>query len=417
VRICVFEDAGVAGLAPLTLTRPAFDLRCGARTLLQRQLRFFGADRATAVLRPELADYCRFLHPEMTVNEPVPRGPVAYVNARWLPPSNEGPLDRPAAGLIGEEVAFAVAGGEEATAENLPRRLAERALAGPPAGGALLAHPWDLLEHNAAALEQDLADWDAEHATAPIPRGVTVQGPAERVRIDPAARVEPMTLLDVADGPVMIDRGAVVQAFSRLVGPCYVGPDTRVLGAKLSGSAVGPNSRVGGEVEETIFQGYANKAHDGFLGHSYVGEWVNLGAGTQVSDLRTDYGTVEFRRGGRPVDSGRMKVGAFFGDHAKTSIGVLINTGSIIGPFSQLLASGELLPRTIPAFCRYGHGRLAERTDLREMFETAAVAMGRRGQEWTEEHAEFFLGLYERTADERRHTLREAEQKRLRRVV
>jgi hypothetical protein len=163
--------------------------------------------------------------------------------------------------------------------------------------------------------------------------------------------------------------------------------------------------------------GYANKAHDGFLGHSYVGEWVNLAAGTQVSDLRADYGVIRFRVGGRTIDSGLIKAGAYFGDHTKTSVDALINTGTMSGPFSQLLANGGLLPRVVPAFCRVAHGRLQERSDLREMFDTAAVMMGRRQKEWTAEHAEMFLALYARTEESRRQTIREADQRRLRRVV
>ena len=112
-----------------------------------------------------------------------------------------------------------------------------------------------------------------------------------------------------------------------------------------------------------------------------------------------------------------MKAGAYFGDHTKTSINALINTGTVSGPFSQFLANGGLLPRVVPAFCRVAHGRLQERSDLREMFDTAAVMMGRRRREWTPEHAELFLALYEQTEASRRQTIREADQRRLRRVV
>ncbi len=273
------------------------------------------------------------------------------------------------------------------------------------------------MEHDADALRQDFVHWNATRESAPIPAGVAVVGPAEQVRIDPSARIEPTVAIDSTKGPVMIDRDAVVQAFSRIEGPCYVGPESHILGAKLRGGSIGPNCRVGGEVEASILHGHANKAHDGFLGHSYVGEWANLGAGTQVSDLRTDYGTVVFRIGGRTIDSGLMKIGAFLGDHAKTSISAQLNTGTMVGPFGQLLTSGGLMPRVVPPFCRVGHGRLQERTDLRELFETAAVMMGRRNQRWTETHAEFFLALYEMTEEERRRTMREAEQRRLRRVV
>src|SRR5262249_2163314 len=142
-----------------------------------------------------------------------------------------------------------------------------------------------------------------------------------------------------------------------------------------------------------------------------------LGAGTTTSDLRNDYGKISVLLGGQKVDTGMLKVGSFLGDHTKTSIGVLFNTGTVIGPFCQLVASGALMPRVMPPFSRCQGGQVQERTDLREMFTTATTMMARRGQQWTPAHAEFFLDLYERTAGERRQLLRDREQRRLRRVV
>ncbi len=121
--------------------------------------------------------------------------------------------------------------------------------------------------------------------------------------------------------------------------------------------------------------------------------------------------------GGRSVDSGLLKVGAFVGDHTKTSINALVNAGSVFGAFDQLLTSGTLLPRTVPAFCRFGRGEIHERNDLRQLFASAALVMARRGQQWTEAHAEFYFDLYDRTAAERRQYMRESEQRRLRRAV
>jgi UDP-N-acetylglucosamine diphosphorylase/glucosamine-1-phosphate N-acetyltransferase len=423
MRICVFEDGGCSGLEPLSLTRPVFDLRCGALSLLERQVRCFRATETGALVRPFLADLCRVTHPAMSVNDAVwvQRSPVVLVNARWLPDADEpDPAGRPQVGMVDDQIAYIVPpNGADVAPQSLVWRLEEwkRTLPRCGAGGSLIAYPWDLVERNGDALRQDFVLWKDKQAPTPPPAGVAVVGPTNLVRIDPAAVVEPMVVIDATKGPVIIDRGAVLQAFTRLEGPCYVGPDSQIIGAKVRYSSIGPNCRVGGEVECSILHGHANKAHDGFLGHSYLAEWVNIGAGTQVSDLRTDYGPVVFRVGGRTIDSGLKKVGAFFGDHAKTSISALVNTGTIVGPFGQLFANGGLLPRLVPGFCRVAHGRLQERTDLREMFETAAVVMGRRGREWTATHAEFFLALYEMTEAERRQSIREVEQRRLRRVV
>src|SRR5262249_37192887 len=156
-----------------------------------------------------------------------------------------------------------------------------------------------------------------------------VVGPGDQLRIDPTAHLDPMVLIDTRSGPVVIDGAAVVSAFSRLEGPCYVGPRTQVLGAKVrGGTTLGPDGRGGGGVEASILQGHSNKYHEGFLGHSYVGEWVNLGAGTHTSDLRNDYGEVSVVVNGQRVATGRTKVGSFLGDHTKTGLGTLLNTGS-----------------------------------------------------------------------------------------
>jgi UDP-N-acetylglucosamine diphosphorylase/glucosamine-1-phosphate N-acetyltransferase len=425
MNVILFEDAAVANLEPLALTRPAFDLWCGAGPLLRRQLRYFGVKNAQARVRPALADLCRVQHPELTVNDPAPPSgePVTLVNARWLAPVERmGDLDAPHVGTIDGQLAYAVVprpGPDARWSDDLPRRLGEwrQRLPERPAEGSLIAYPWHLVEGNAEALRDDARLWERERQCAPVPEGVAVIGPRERLYLDPGATLEPLAVVDTTRGPVLVDRGAVVQAFSRLEGPCYVGEGTQIFAARLRGGTLGPQCRIGGEVESSIVQGFSNKYHEGFLGHSYVGEWVNFGAGTQVSDLRNDYGPVRLSIAGRSVDTGLPKVGGYFGDHTRTSIGTLFNTGTVAGPFCQLITSGTFLPRLLPAFCQYAHGQLQERNDLRQMVTTAAIVMERRGQKWTEAHEDFFFGLYEDTAEERSRVLRDIEQRRMRRVV
>jgi UDP-N-acetylglucosamine diphosphorylase/glucosamine-1-phosphate N-acetyltransferase len=419
--VIIYEDAGVADLEPLALTRPAFDLRCGAGTLLQRQLRFFGVTEASAVVRPALADVCRRTHPELTVNDDaVADGSVTLVNARWLAPAVEcRESGQPEVGLVGDDVAYVRLSEKTTTAAG--GRLealiaaAKKTLPHREAGGRLMNYLWDLVDHNAHALLEDAGQWHRE-SYGPNPAAAVVGPPAEFL-CHPSAQIEPHVVVDTTRGPVLVDRNAVVQAFSRLEGPCYIGPQTQVLAARIRGGSIGPQCRIGGEVESSILQGYSNKYHDGFLGHSYLGEWVNFGAGTHTSDLRNDYGPITMPVNGRSVPTGLIKIGAYVGDHTRTSIGTLMNTGTVIGPFGLLIASGSLLPRLIPAFSRYGHGRIQERTDLGQMFATAAAAMARRGQEWTPAHAEFYLALFDATAESRRKTIRESDQRRVRREV
>ena len=427
MRVILFEDAGVNNLQPLTLTRPAFDLRCGAVSLRERLERVLPAPVHAALMRPELADLCRMHHPHLKVNAPIgeekrmSRESVLLVNARWLAPAEKmAAPDTGEIGLVGDQVAYAMVPALEArdlSLSNLDWRLAEwrQTLPNRGVGGHMIDHPWDLVEQNGTALADDHLHW--RKAGLKAAKGISVSGPPERCLAADTACIEPMVHIDTTNGPVLIDGGALVQSFSRIEGPCYIGTDSRIQSARIHGGSIGPKCRIGGEIEASIVHGHSNKAHDGFLGHSYVGEWVNLAAGTQTSDLRTDYGPIRMTLNGHTIDTGLIKIGTFVGDHTKTSLNTLFNTGTRVGVFGQLLGSGELLPRVIPSFCRYGHGRLHERSELREMFDTAAVVMARRKLEWTDLHAELFFTLFEQTASERRHLLRESETGRLRRVV
>ncbi|MGH7122273.1 MAG: putative sugar nucleotidyl transferase [Acetobacteraceae bacterium] len=427
MRIHVFEDAGVKNLHPLTLTRPAFDLRCGAVSLLERLERSLPERVSLALVRSELADLCRLHHPHLQVRESAFREHhadqelVLLVNARWLAPAERLILpDAPVIACIGEQTAYAVVPASELrglSLTNLSWRLAEwrHKLPNRPAGGRMIDYAWDLIERNGAALEDDYRRWWNEGI--PEARGVAISGPAERCLVAHSAEIEPMVHIDTRNGPVLIDRGAVVQSFSRIEGPCYIGADTRIQSARIHGGSIGPQCRIGGEIEASIVHGYSNKAHEGFLGHSYVGEWVNLAAGTQTSDLRTDYGPIRMTLDDKTINTGLLKIGSFVGDHVKTSLNTLFNTGSLIGVFGQLLGGGDLLPRLVPSFCRYGRGKLHERNALREMFATAQVVMARRERQWTDAHAELFFTLFETTASERRQLLSEGEPGRRRRVV
>jgi UDP-N-acetylglucosamine diphosphorylase/glucosamine-1-phosphate N-acetyltransferase len=394
----------------LALTRPVFDLRCGIATLLERQLRHFRASEYALWVRPHLVDVCQERFSGAAVNdlEWFGPGPQLLVNARWLPagqaPAELGP---PRMEMCGDQVAFMVlpALTDWTPSSTFREELHKRSPSSLPhvtAAGTVIRYPWDLVEHNAQTLRDDLPWFRERIGRLSRPAHIALAGPEDGLVVAPATRLEPFVFADTTDGPVMIDEGAVVQAFSRLQGPCYIGAGACVVGGKLSGSSLGPQTRVGGEVEACVFQGFANKYHDGFVGHSYVGEWVNLAAGTQVSDLRNDYGTIRMRVGADELDTGLTKIGAFFGDHTKTGLAALLNTGSQIGPFCQLLASGGLLPRAVPPFCTVHRGRLLERSDLDDLFRTAATAMGRRGQKLSDAQRQLYEQVF-RDSEGQRH--------------
>jgi UDP-N-acetylglucosamine diphosphorylase/glucosamine-1-phosphate N-acetyltransferase len=402
MRICIYEDRRTADLGPLTLTRPAADLLCGLGSLGEKQARYFGAESVGFLCRPALADLLRTRPAVAAVNDPawLRSAPTVLVNARWLPPAPTRPrilpasrhlfASGPAVGMCGGEVAFLVLDQQRlqpvspATLDDCLDDLVQ-SLPAQDAGGHVVRHPWDLLDRNPGQLALDFDALCDPSAAGYHPTGFAVVGPADRLLVHPSAKIDPMVVADTTAGPVWIGPGAVVTAFTRLEGPCAIGPGTHLLGARVrAGTTLGPHCRVGGEVECSVVQGYANKYHDGFLGHSYVGEWVNLAAGTTTGDLRCDYRPVTVRLNGTVRDSGRTKLGSIIGDHARTGLGVLLDCGTAIGAFATLLPTGQLAPRDIPSFARVGPEGLTA-ADPAALLETAGVVMRRRGRELTPE--------------------------------
>jgi UDP-N-acetylglucosamine diphosphorylase/glucosamine-1-phosphate N-acetyltransferase len=146
-----------------------------------------------------------------------------------------------------------------------------------------------------------------------------------------------------------------VRSGSRLEGPLWAGANARILGGAVRASAIGPRCTVRGEISTCVFLGYANKAHDGFLGHSVVGRWANLGAGTITSNLKNTYGPVRLEVAGHAIETGQMNVGSLIGDHAKTAIGTLLSTGTVIGAGANVF-DGVRPPKYVPPFAWGGAG-------------------------------------------------------------
>jgi UDP-N-acetylglucosamine diphosphorylase/glucosamine-1-phosphate N-acetyltransferase len=246
--------------------------------------------------------------------------------------------------------------------------------------GRWIDHVWDFVGQLAPMLMEDIPVLGAGAARTGDAVGLVVgQHP---VFAEEGATIEPHVYFDAAAGPILLRRGSTVQAFTRLVGPCLVGQDSLVGGDKISGSAIGDVCRVHGELAATILLGHANKAHDGYVGHSYLGRWVNLGAGTITSNLKNTYSTVELWTPQGEVDTKLQFLGTFFGDHTKTGIGTLLNTGTVVGAGAQVYG-GALTPKVIPPFAWGDHPPYSTYR-LEKFLDAARRAMARRHVELSE---------------------------------
>jgi UDP-N-acetylglucosamine diphosphorylase/glucosamine-1-phosphate N-acetyltransferase len=216
----------------------------------------------------------------------------------------------------------------------------------------------------------------AAPAATRTPPGAAVIGPATSLRLGENVTLEPGVVIDTTAGPVWLDDGVTVRAFTRLAGPSFVGRGSTLLGGPFTAVVIGPACKVHGEIEDTVVLGYSNKAHDGFLGHGYLGRWVNLGALTTNSDLKNNYGSVRLWTPEGDVDTGEMKVGCFLGDHVKTGIGLMLNTGTVIGAGSNVFGAVQP-PKYVPPFS-WGAGDALGTYDLERFLSTAETAMERR---------------------------------------
>lgn len=416
MRLALFEDSGVEGLAPLTLARPVFELRCGRMTLRGRLRRRIQPCEWGALMRGYLAEAYAEAQPECHVNDIdwLAESATLLVNGRWLPPAEWEPLlDPTVAGRVDETVVYVTATPEDVSVlRGCPvgewiEFLAQRRH-GVRATGTLLGRPWDLVDRNSEQLRRDFECLTP--ATSPTPRpldsDVRILGSRDQVHLDPSARLDPYVVLDAREGPITVDADVRVLPFTRLEGPCHVGRSSELFRAHVrGGTTIGPVCRVGGEIEASILHGYVNKYHEGFLGHSYLCPWVNLGAGTTTSDLKSDYSAVWVPLDGEPIDSGLTKVGSFIGDHTKTALGCLFNTGSSIGVWCTILPAGPLLPKHIPSFTSIWNGCLSPGLDFDRLADAARIAMGRRGCVFTDAQRRLYRNLFDLTTEERERAI------------
>ena len=260
--------------------------------------------------------------------------------------------------------------------------------------GVLLRSTVTLLDALDTLLATDCKAMVAQSTTGTVPPASVVLGDPSLV-VAGNAQVEPGVVFDVRQGPVVVDDGAEVRHGARLEGPLYIGPHTIVWGGVIRHSVIGPQCRVRGEVTDSIFLGYANKAHDGFLGHSVLGHWVNLGALTTTSNLKNTYGEVALDVAGEKISTGRQFLGTLFGDHVKTAIGTMLGTGTMVSVGANLFGS-EAVPKYVPPFAWGNAAR--ERMDEVRFLKVAGRAMPRRGVELTPERRRSLSAMYARTS-------------------
>ncbi|HYT72122.1 MAG TPA: hypothetical protein VEK78_12120 [Gemmatimonadales bacterium] len=353
--------------APFAGVRPLCELRAGAHLVRERWEAFVGAEAAAIFALPHLSGFVEPGVPAVRARHAV-TGPAVIGSSTFAPRGSAPAWPAGAFRLSCQGVTVGWGVGPGAGWDGPQAHAATVEVA-----GVVLHGVYDLIPALERLLADDLAASLGE--TAPIPRGSTVIGDPSLLALRGAA-VEPGVVFDTTAGPVVLESGVAVRAGTRLEGPLWVGAHTQLLGGPIKGSALGPHCRVRGELASCVFLGFANKAHDGFVGHSVIGRWANLGAGTITSNLKNTYGPVRLDVAGAPIETGLQLLGSLIGDHAKTAIGTLLGTGSVIGAGANVFDAVRP-PKYVPPFA-WGAGPGGGRVTREGFLKTAERVLQRR---------------------------------------
>ncbi len=425
MHLCLFEDEHAPSLRPLVETRAAYDLRLGMRTLLETTQETFDADHLVLHSRPLVGPVTAEAHDNAVVNA-LPDGPdVLFVNGRFV--ADDGDLVEQIRECAGANSARAFMQNDTVVAAWVPNaagRLPKDVLSSKALTAAafddlptttvdeatLVRRPWHLLGTLRPALERDVAARTTALPTHPLPDRAhasvheSVVGiRPEHIHLGSNAEVRPGAILNAEDGPIYIDANATIFERAVVKGPCYVGPQSQIkVGADVEGSAFGYYCKVGGEVHDTVIHALSNKSHPGFLGHAYLGRWCNLGADTNNSNLKNDYGEVSAFAPAEEafVGTDRQFAGLFMGDHSKCGINTMFNTGTVVGTCCNVYG-GDFPPRYLPPFSWGGPSAGFTAYRLDKALEVAERVMGRRDTPFTDADRTLLTTLFEQTEAER----------------
>jgi len=409
MKILIYEDNKWINLTPISYLKPVFELRCGFTSILEKIMPILPEGDVIIWVRDYLKDMCKEKFNYKVNEDDFLKDDVLIINGRWLINkefkfnldeeklfTNNGEIIY---GLLKKEsVNKCWNGNIDEFLEILKNNLKKE-----ETDFTLIKFPWDLVHYNSELIKFEFKKRNKRGIFGKFSDRASIYGSEEDIFIAPEAAIYPFVVIDTSEGPVYIDKGVKVFPFSVIIGPSYIGEKTQIMpGAKIrEGNSFGPICRIGGEVEESIFHSYSNKYHDGFIGHSYIGEFVNLGALTTNSDLKNDYSNVSVYLNGKPVDTGELKVGSFIGDHTKTSIGTFFNTGTIVGIMCNITAD-NILPKYFPSFVWFVNGKFMKGYGVDYSIKTAKIAMERRNRNLLPSEEYAIRKVYEMTESERK---------------
>ncbi len=391
-NIILFDDESREQMLPLSYTRPVAELRTGVFTIRERWEKLLQGKASYITSAYLTVRYPMILEDDnIVINGAIMPNDRLVRLIEQLEP-NEALMDN--SNLVAARLnryQFERLIGDESIDEISGLELSDTPFI-------QLNYPWDLFLYLRATIEYDYNLITKGRVSQSLPSNNQVIA-GDNIFLEEGAQVS-CAILNAQSGPIYIGKNATIMEGAIIRGPVTIGEGSTIkMGAQIYGpTAIGPDCKIGGEVKEVVVMGHSNKAHDGFLGNSIIGEWCNLGAGTTVSNLKNNYSNVRMWDYGTKTlrDTGIQFLGLVMGDHSKTGIQSTFNTGTIVGVGANLFGDG-LPPKFVPSFSWGGaSGLVTHRID--EALSTAKIVMARRDIPFTEEDDSILRKVFELSA-------------------
>ncbi|MBU2494812.1 MAG: GlmU family protein [Bacteroidetes bacterium] len=410
-NICIVEDEKFENLLPLVYMRPVYDLRCGILTIKEKILNSFPSANIFLHCRKYLEEKVKESNKNLSVNDLGNIDSCLFVNGRVL-------LNTKTISMIFKKGDALYYSGDTFAAAKLSGIHFEKIKANfhnvitsslfdgikkTECDSTVINYPWDLAANNGEQIVEDFVFHKAERKNI---KGKIYDGAVlineKNIIIGEDSVIKPGVVIDASEGPVYIGENVEIMPNAVIIGPCFIGNNSKIkISAKIyENTSIGEYCKVGGEVENSIIHSFANKQHDGFLGHSYISPWCNLGADTNNSDLKNNYGNIKVVINDKLIDSGNMFVGLTMGDHSKTSINTMFNTGTVCGVAANIFGSG-FPPKYVPSFAWGGSDSMTT-YKLENGIEVAKKVMARRNVQFTETDKNLLTAVFDLTKEERK---------------
>ncbi|MGB5895590.1 MAG: putative sugar nucleotidyl transferase, partial [Ignavibacteriaceae bacterium] len=361
MQICIFEDEKHSNFYPLSYTRPVYELVCGINTLREKIIRVSSGANVSLHCRKYLEATLKHQYPDLDINI-IKNNSCLFINGRVLASEDLAEIvladSEDCIYKSGDEIAAVKLSKDNLTKINLnftdtldfesfPELPVEKI------DVKLYNYLWEMITDNGSEIVKDaeaVTNHKSDFTNTKNIEGVSFVN-AEKIFIKKNVTIKPGVVIDATNGAVYIDDNVFIYPNAVIEGPVYIGKDSKIkIGAAIyENVSIGSNCKIGGEVEDAIILPYTNKQHAGFIGHSYLGSWVNLGADTNCSDLKNNYSTIKVKLNSNTIDSGTQFLGVIIGDYSKSAINTMFNTGTIVGISSNIYGAG-FPEKSIPSF-------------------------------------------------------------------